>query len=62
VGKKPKRVKAKGKCCKDKPRCKKCPVTLKRLADAGHYRRLDKRAYEILSEPSSKALKLARVR
>jgi len=31
-------VRAKSKCCKDKPRCKKCPIALKRLADAGYYR------------------------
>lgn len=37
-------------------------MTLKRLADAGLYRRLDKRAYEILTAPNGKALKLARVR
>ena len=59
---KSKTIRAKGKCCKDKPRCKKCPVTLKRLAEAGLYRRLDKRSFEILRTPDSKALKLARVR
>ena len=36
---------AKKKCCKDKPRCKKCPVVLKRLADAGCAERLDLRHY-----------------
>ena len=55
-------VKAKSKCCKDKPRCKKCPVTLKRLAEAGFYRRLDKRSFELLVTPKGKALAAARVR
>lgn len=55
-------MKAKSKCCKDKPRCKKCPVTLKRLAEAGFYRRLDKRSFELLVTPKGKALAAARVR
>ena len=29
-------VKAKKKCCKDGPRCKKCPVVLKKLEKAGY--------------------------
>jgi hypothetical protein len=29
------RVKPKKKCCKDGPRCKRCPVVLKRLEDRG---------------------------
>jgi hypothetical protein len=55
-------VKAKKKCCKDKPRCKKCPVTLKRLSDAGCYQRLDLRTYEILSKPKKATLAAARAR
>jgi hypothetical protein len=33
AGGKPVRVKK--RCCKDKPRCKKCPVVCKRLMNAG---------------------------
>lgn len=55
-------VKAKAKCCKDKPRCKKCPIALKRLADAGYYRRLDKRSYELLGKPGKEAVKTARAK
>ena len=62
MGKKPKRVKAKGKCCKDKPRCKKCPVTLKRLTELGYAEREDKRTYSVLTTVPAKALKIARQR
>ncbi len=38
-------VKAKKRCCKSRPRCKRCPVVLRRLAKAGladqHGRRYD---------------------
>ena len=35
-------VTAKKKCCKDKPRCKKCPVTLERLRKSGYAERLSR--------------------
>ena len=41
-------VKTKKKCCKDKPRCKKCPVTCKRLEKAGKATRKTKRTYVLL--------------
>lgn len=41
-------VKAKTKCCKDKPRCKRCPVVLKRLADAGLAERTGKLTYVLV--------------
>ncbi len=53
---------AKKKCCKDKPRCKSCPVVLKRLADAGHLVRLDLRKYEKVSKPPKAVLAAARAR
>ena len=31
-------IKPKKKCCKDKPRCKRCPVVLKKLEKAGYRR------------------------
>jgi len=38
-------VKAKKSCCKSKPRCKRCPVMLKRLERQGDARRTGKREY-----------------
>lgn len=55
-------VKAKKKCCKDDPRCKKCPVVLKRLDKAGHAERLSKRNYRFEAGVPKKALKAARTR
>jgi hypothetical protein len=51
---------AKGKCCKDKPRCKKCPVVLKRLADCGCAERLDRRRYIVDKKIPKPILKQAR--
>ena len=56
----PTTVIAKKSCCKDKPRCKKCPVVLKRLADAGLAERKDKRTYVIENGIPKKVLKAAR--
>ncbi|WP_157630528.1 hypothetical protein [Kribbella catacumbae] len=53
---------AKKKCCKDKPRCKKCPVVLKRLADAGCAERLDLRHYVVDKKLPKKLLKKLRAR
>ncbi len=55
-------VKAKTKCCKDDPRCKKCPVVLKRLDKAGHAERLSKRSYRFQAKLPKKAFKAARAR
>jgi hypothetical protein len=56
------RATAKKKCCKDKPRCKTCPVVLKRLADAGYAERVDLRNYEITQKPKRSVLAAARAR
>jgi hypothetical protein len=53
---------AKKKCCKDKPRCKKCPVVLKRLADCGCAERLDCRHYIVDKKVPKLILKQARAR
>lgn len=53
-------VKAKKKCCKDRPRCKECPVVLKRLADAGLLARESKRRYSFDVKPPKAAVKAAR--
>jgi hypothetical protein len=53
-------VTAKKTCCKDKPRCKKCPVVLKRLAAAGLAERVDKRTYVVASGVRKADMKAAR--
>ncbi len=52
-------VKAKKRCCKDRPRCKRCPVVLKRLERAGLAHRTGKRTYE-LEAVKKKQLRKAR--
>ncbi|GAB6900402.1 hypothetical protein [Kineosporia succinea] len=54
--------KAKKKCCKDKPRCKSCPVVLKRLSDAGFATRINLTTYEFPEKPPKKAVSEARSR
>ena len=56
------KVTAKKKCCKDKPRCKSCPVVLKRLSDAGHLVRLDLRTYKVADKPGKAVVAAARAR
>jgi len=55
-------LKAKKKCCKDSPRCKKCPVVCKKLEKAGSAERLSKRVYVLELKPPKKVLKAARAR
>lgn len=40
-------VRAKKRCCKSSPRCKRCPVVLKRLAKAGLAERVDERIFRV---------------
>lgn len=54
-------VKAKKRCCKDKPRCKKCPVVFKRLERANLAERRDRRTYVLSPAVRKKHLKAARV-
>ncbi len=56
------RLTAKKKCCKDKPRCTKCPVVLKRIADAGYGERLSKREYRVSKKTPSAVRSAARAR
>ncbi len=53
---------AKKKCCKDGPRCRKCPVVLKRLQVQGYCERLDTRTYKVIEIVPKSALKTARRR
>ena len=54
-------VKAKKTCCKDDPRCKRCPVVLKRLAKDGLADRQGD-AYVVAKKLPKKRLKAARAR
>lgn len=58
----PATVTAKKKCCKDKPRCKKCPVTLKRLQAMGYAERKDRRTYVLIDVVPKSVMKKARAR
>jgi hypothetical protein len=55
-------VTAKKSCCKDKPRCTKCPVVLKRLADAGYAERESRRDFVVAKKLPKKVLVGARKR
>jgi hypothetical protein len=55
-------IKPKSKCCKDKPRCKRCPVVLKKLEKAGFGERLPNGRYVFDDGVPKKALKAARAR
>jgi len=54
------RVKTKKRCCKDRPRCKRCPVVCKRLEQQGYAEREDKRHWRLIVIPPKKVLKAAR--
>jgi hypothetical protein len=53
-------VKAKKRCCTSGPRCKRCPVVLKRLERAGLAERLTRRTYEVSPDLTKKQFKAAR--
>jgi hypothetical protein len=55
-------VKPKKACCKSKPRCKKCPVVCKRLANQGLATKRDDGRYLVQKGVGKKALKAARAR
>ena len=55
-------VKAKRKCCKDDPRCKRCPVVLKRLEAEGLAKRKPGRRYRLDPKLKKKRVRAARVR
>jgi len=55
-------VVAKKKCCKDTPRCRKCPVVLKRLTDAGYAERESRRDFEVAKKIPKKVLAVASTR
>jgi hypothetical protein len=55
-------VRTKKRCCKSKPRCKKCPVVCKRLERDGFAVRQDSRHYLVELQIGKKTLKAARAR
>jgi hypothetical protein len=55
-------VKAKKRCCKSRPRCKRCPVVCKRLDKEGLAERRSDGRYVILDVMTKKQLKAARAR
>ena len=54
-------LKAKKRCCKSKPRCKRCPVVCKRLEQAGYLHREGKRTWTVEHKPPKGAVKAARM-
>ncbi len=55
-----KAVKPKAKCCKEQPRCKRCPTVLRRLEKEGLAERRDDGRYAISPDLKKKQLKAAR--
>jgi hypothetical protein len=55
-------IRAKRRCCKSDPRCKRCPVVMRRLETAGYAERLDRRTWLLQIELKSKRFKKARKR
>jgi hypothetical protein len=53
-------VKVKKRCCKSGPRCKRCPVVAKRLAEVGLAEKVGKRRYVV--DAPKRAVKAARAR
>ena len=51
-------VKTKKKCCGSNPRCKRCPVVLKRLSKDGYAERLGKRLYLVEHVPKKRMKKV----
>ena len=53
-------IKPKGKCCKSRPRCKRCPVTLDRLSKMGFTERRSSGRYVVLELVPKRELRAAR--
>ena len=52
-----KKLKAKKSCCGSDPRCKRCPVVLKRLSKAGLAERCSRNLYRVGTVPKKKMRK-----
>jgi hypothetical protein len=55
-------LKAKKRCCQSRPRCKRCPVVLRRLAKAGLAERRSRRTYALDEDVTKKVMRAARGR
>ncbi|MCW2990403.1 MAG: hypothetical protein JWM73_997 [Solirubrobacterales bacterium] len=53
-------IRVKKRCCKDTPRCKRCPVVWKRLSRAGLAERESHRVYVPADELKKRHIKAAR--
>jgi aldehyde:ferredoxin oxidoreductase len=53
-------VKTKKRCCKSRPRCKRCPVVCKRLTNQGLAERVSDRHFVLSVDLRKKQLKAAR--
>ena len=53
-------VRCKRKCCKSRPRCKRCPVVWKRLAKQGYAERESKLRYVVIDVVPKRVVKSAR--
>jgi hypothetical protein len=53
-------IKPKRRCCRSRPRCKRCPVVCKRLAKAGWAEKRSDGRYELSAKVKKKAYKAAR--
>jgi hypothetical protein len=56
----PKRVVAKKRCCKSQPRCKRCPVVLRRLERVDLARHVSGSTYVLASDLKKRHLRAAR--
>jgi len=54
-------VVVKKRCCKSQPRCKRCPVVLRRLERVGLARRKDGRVYVLASDVKPRHIRAARI-
>jgi len=54
------KVKVKKKCCKSRPRCRRCPVVMMRLCEAGLAERESKRRFLVQKKISKRRLRKAR--
>ena len=55
-------MRTKKSCCRDSPRCKRCPVVWKRLEKASHAQRTGKREYHVVNVVTKSAMAIARAR
>jgi len=55
-----KAIKPKKRCCSSRPRCKRCPVVMKRLRKAGLAERDERGRYRVSADITKKEMRQAR--